>query len=149
MSNISIADVAFDASAKTLEKLFVECAKAVTNTMVKDLKTVKQSKKVTVTVEADSVENLLFNFLNEIVFYKDAKQLLFSGYKIKINSSEGSKELHKTKTGETFSLFSTFSGEKLNMKKHDLIVDVKAITMHLFEVKHLRNEWTARVVLDI
>ncbi len=159
LKDISIADVAFDASAQTLEKLFIECAKAVTNTMVRDLKSVKQKTKITIKVEADTVENLLFNYLNEIVFYKDAKQLLFSAYKVKINQTETAKEKHKIKPlNEVFTLHGTFAGEKLNMKKHELIVDVKAITMHQFEVKRTRvkqrqrrpyTQWKARVVLDI
>ncbi len=150
LPNISIADVAFDATAKTLEQLFIECAKAVTNTMVKDLKSVKKSKKITINIEADSVENLLFNFLNEIVFYKDAKQLLFSSYKVKISQVEPAKEVHKkSNSDELFTLYGTLAVEKLNMKKHELIVDVKAVTMHLFEVKRTRGMWKARVVLDI
>lgn len=97
---------------------------------------------------------MLFNFLNELVFYKDAKQLLFSSYKIKINQVEPAKEIHKTMVnggslGETFTLYGALTGEKLDMKKHELIVDVKAVTMHLFEVRRAKNTWKARVVLDI
>ena len=40
-------------------------------------------------------------------------------------------------------------GEKIDMKKHEMLVDVKAVTMHMFEVKKEKNIWKARVVLDV
>ena len=145
---VTMADVAFKAEGKTLEELFGACAEAVTITMVKELESVKRTKKIKVKIEAKTIELLLFNFLNELLFYKDAKQLLFSKYVIKIKKLKGE-----------FTLSATLHGEKLNMKKHELIVDVKAVTMHLFEVKrekitdrrHKRpyTVWKAQVVLDI
>ncbi len=35
------------------------------------------------------------------------------------------------------------------MKKHDLIVDVKAVTLHRFEVKQTETGWKASIILDI
>jgi SHS2 domain-containing protein len=40
-------------------------------------------------------------------------------------------------------------GEPIDLNKHELLVDVKAVTMHLFEVKKLNGEWFARVIVDV
>ena len=40
-------------------------------------------------------------------------------------------------------------GEKLDYARHELIVDVKAVTLHQFSLIKLPAEWQARVVLDI
>ncbi|OYT40589.1 hypothetical protein B6U80_02575 [Candidatus Pacearchaeota archaeon ex4484_26] len=40
-------------------------------------------------------------------------------------------------------------GEKIDVKRHQSLVDVKAVTMHLFEVKKQGKYWKARVVLDV
>lgn len=138
LPDISMADIAFEAWGSTMEKMFESSAAATTNVMVKELKTVKKAKKVSVRIEASTVEKLLFNFIDDIIFYKDAKKLLFSKYSVKIKEGKG-----------TLILNATFSGEKLNMKKHELIVDVKAVTMHHFEVVRKNGRWTAVVVLDI
>lgn len=128
------ADVLFEATGKTLEELFESSALAVTNTMVETLRTVKPKIKKIIKIKGDDTENLLFNFLQEIIFLKDAEQLLLTKFNIKIIDNNLTAEAH---------------GEKLNMKKHELIVDVKAVTMHEFYVKKEKNKWKARVILDI
>ena len=138
LPEISIADIAFEAWGFSLNELFESAAAATTNVMVKELKSIKHKKKISIKIEAKTVEKLLFNFIDDIIFYKDAKQLIFSKYKIAIKESKG-----------LFILKAVFSGEKLNMKKHELIVDVKAVTMHHFEIKQEKGKWKAIVVLDI
>ncbi len=138
LEDVSIADVAFEASGKNMDAMFESAGLAVTNTMVKNLKSVKPKIKKTIKLKADSAEKLLFNFLQEFVYWKDSAQLLFPMVRVKIELKSG-----------LYFLSATLTGDKLDMKKHELIVDVKAITMHLFEVKKEGNLWKCRVVLDI
>lgn len=137
LEDVAVADVCFEASSKTLEELFESAGLATTNTMVKSLKKISGKEKRKISVSADTIENLLFKFLEEIIFLKDARQLIFSKYKIKISQ------------GKTCKLACEALGEKINMKKHEMLVDVKAVTWHLFEVKKEKNIWRARVILDI
>lgn len=137
LEDIAIADVAFEATGKTLEELFESAALAVTNTQVKDLKSVKQKVGKEIKVESDSIEMLLFNFLQELIFYKDAELLLFSKFDIKIIE----EKKYKLK-GKAY-------GEKLNMKKHELLVDVKAVSLHNFKVEKTTKGWKADVILDV
>lgn len=142
LPDIAIADVAFEATGKTLPALFKSAALATTNVMVKDLKAIKHKVKKNIEVEADNIELLLFNFLQEIIYYKDAELLLFSRYEVKISEDK------RDKKNKTYKLISTAYGEKLNMKKHTLMVDVKAVTLHMFYVRK-NKDWKARVILDI
>ncbi len=41
------------------------------------------------------------------------------------------------------------SGEKIDSGKHDLVVDVKAVTLHRFRVEKTQRGWEAVVILDI
>ena len=136
--DISIADVAFEADGNTLEEVFVSSAEALTNTMVKDLKKIEQKIEKKFKINADNVEKLLHNFLEELIYYKDAKLLLFIKYDIKIS-----------KESKGYVLTAKLKGEKLDMKKHELLVDVKAVSWHMFELKKERNGWVAFVILDI
>ena len=63
LEDISLADVAFEASGKTLEELFESAALATTNVMIKDLKTIKPKIKKKIKLHASTVENLLHDFL--------------------------------------------------------------------------------------
>lgn len=137
LEDIAIADVAFEATGKTLEELFDSSALALENTQVKDLKSVKHKVEKKIEVEADTIEMLLFNFMQELIFLKDAKLLLFSKFSIKI--TEGKKWKLKVRA----------YGEKPNMKKHELLVDVKAVSLHNFKVEETENGWKADVILDV
>ncbi len=130
------ADVLFEAEGKTLGELFEAAGLATEETQI-DLKGLKSKIKKEIKLKNESVEMLLFDFLQELIFLKDAKLLLFS--KIKVSVSEG----------KTNKLKATLEGEKIDPKKHELKVDVKAVTLHRFEVKKTKSGWFARVILDI
>ncbi|MEM4310795.1 MAG: archease [Nitrososphaerales archaeon] len=138
IEDLSIADVAFEAYGESLEELFLSCALAITNTMIKDLSKVEPIFLRNIVLENDDIEMLLFNFLQELIFYKDAEKLLFSSLKIKLK-----------KVNTNYKLECEARGEELNMAKHELLVDVKAVTLHHFQVKLSEGRWMAKVVLDV
>ncbi len=138
LEDVAIADVAFEANGKTLVELFSNAALAVTNTMVKDVGTVGTRVVKSFALEADSPEMLLYRFLQELVFYKDAELLLFSGYELDI-----SQEIGKWR------LSATIRGEELSPEKHELGADVKAVSLHKLSVWKTTEGWWASVILDV
>ncbi len=131
------ADILFQAKAETLGELFEQCALAVEESMIK-LKQIQPKKEIKIKGKNLKLEYLLFDFLNDLLFYKDSQQLLLSRFKCIIKESQKGYEL----------ACSAF-GEKLNPEKHEQKVDVKAITMHMFEVKKKGKSWMAQVLIDI
>ena len=138
LDDIAIADVAFEATGKTLKELLESAALAVTNTMVKNLDAIEHKVEKKFAVEGDNAEKLLFNFLQELIFLKDAELLLFSKFDLDIVPKKSK-----------FQLSVKAYGEKLDMKKHELLVDVKAVSLHRFEVKETKEGWIASVILDV
>jgi len=136
--DVSIADVEFEATGKTLKELFESAAHALTDVQVKDSRRLVQKERYEFEKEADDIEMLLFNFLSELVLIKDSERLLFSKFNIDIFFEN---DKWKVKC-ECF-------GEKIDPEKHQLLVDVKAVTMHKFKIEETKNGWKARVVLDI
>lgn len=136
--DISLADVAFEASGKTIAEMFESAALATTNTMVKDLATVQPKKTRKFTLQNAELDRLLHDFLQELIFEKDANLLLFSSYQISVQ-----------KTSSGYSLNATCKGESLDMNKHELLVDVKAVSWHLFKVGQEEGQWVACVILDV
>lgn len=131
------ADVFFVAKAETLPALFNECALAVEETMV-EVSKVKPKEKIKILGESSTVESLLFDFLDELLFFKDYKQLVFSKFDIDISESPGK-----------YSLVCQAQGEKIDFSRHEPKVDVKAITMHEFKVEKVKEGWKAQVLIDI
>ena len=136
--DIAIADVAFEASGKTIEEMFESAALATTHTMVKDLATVKPQKTKKIKIENAQLDRLLHDFLQELIFEKDAHLLLFSSYQIMIEQKAPGYQLQ-----------AICKGEPLDMKKHELLVDVKAVSWHLFKVAQEKGYWIAFVILDV
>jgi len=131
------ADVMFVAKAGTLKELFEQCALATEETMVEVAK-VKHKITEKILVEEKTVEQLLFSFLDELVFFKDYKQLMFSKFEIEVSDTPGKCELR-----------CVAHGEKLDLTRHNPKVDVKAVTMHLFKLEQVPSGWKAQVILDI
>lgn len=138
LEKIAKADVAFEARGETVEELFQAAAEATMNIMVADLKTIAKRVSRTLVVKAENLEMLLFEILQELIYYKDAERLLLRLEKVEISCP-----------GPDCSLRAEAAGEELNPERHDLIVDVKAVTLHRFRVSKDERGWQATVILDI
>lgn len=108
------------------------------NIMIESLEKIERKQELRIELERGSVEMLLFNFLQEFIFYKDAKQLLLLPYDINIEFKENK-----------YYLSSTLCGEIIDYSKHDLLVDVKAVTLHRFTLEKRETYWYAFVLLDV
>jgi len=134
LEDIATADIAFEARGRTLDELFENAFAAVEESMV-ETSGVKAVVKKTLKLKNATLDGLLFDFLSALVYFKDAESLLFSKVKVKITDS--------------YELEATLYGEKIDPSRHDLRSDVKAVTLHMFEVKQVGKEWYCRVILDI
>ena len=138
LEDIAIADVAFEAWGDTREEMFVAAADAAMNVMVADLNTIASTENRPLQVAAEEIDMLLFELLQELIFYKDAERLLLRVPAVVIEEREG-----------RFLLTAEAYGEEIDPEKHDLIVDVKAVTLHRFRVEPTPRGWEAFVILDI
>ena len=136
LEDVAIADAAFQAEAESIEELFEICAQATFEVMA-DTKTVEHKYKEDVELTGENLDELLFDWLAELIYLKDLKSMLFSKFEIKIQKKDG------------YRLTASVWGELADQKKHKVRVDVKAVTYHLLEVKRADSKWTAKVILDI
>jgi SHS2 domain-containing protein len=138
--DIAHADIAFDAWGETLEELFKGAAEATMQVMVEDLTAVRPLETVAISLEEEDEEMLLFEFLNELIFYKDARRLLLLPERLLIAQLED---------GAGYTLQATLQGEEIEVGRHRLNTDVKAVTMLRFTVARVAEGWRATVVLDV
>jgi SHS2 domain-containing protein len=135
LPDVALADIAFEAQSKTVNGLFESCAKALADIMV-DPKSLRAKVTKKISLKSDDLDRLLYDFLTELIVMKDVDSLLFSNVKVEI-SIEGTK------------LDAEAKGEPIDRVRHILRNDVKAVTMHMFSVRHEGAKWKATVVLDI
>lgn len=139
IEGLTVADIAFEARGKTLEELFSAAGLAVTATQVEDLRTIQNKEFRSFDLTNRAIDMLLFNFLQELIYWKDVDLLLFQSFDLSI----------RQKPDGSYDLTGTGQGEPIDPSRHSLRVDVKAVTLHRFEVTSSANGWTATVVLDI
>ncbi len=139
LDDIATADIAFKAWGASREEMFLAACEATMNVMVEDLDTIERKEGRLITVEEESLEMLLYQLLQELVYYKDAAQLLLRVSKIEIQD--------RLKEGK--SLRAGAYGERIAPAKHSLSVDIKAVTLHRLNVRQADGRWEATVVLDI
>lgn len=138
LPDIAVADAAFEAWGDTLESVFISCADALVGVMVDDISFIEGKEEVELRLFNTELEMVLFDFLNELVYIKDAKRLLLRVQKVEISEQGGG-----------FELIGKASGEQINPAKHRLQADVKAVTLSRFSLVLEEHGWRAQVVVDI
>ena len=136
LEDVAIADIAYEAYGKDLNELFENAALAIFE-LTADISTVDAKKKLSIKISNEKIDNLLYDFLSEILFLKDSKYMVFKTVKVLILEGQKNK------------LSAVLEGDTINAQKQQLENDIKAITMHMFEVKKEKNNYKATVVVDI
>ena len=138
LEEIGTADIAFEATGRDLPELFTAAADATINVMIDNLDAIESRETRQIELSSDKIDMLLFDFLQELIYFKDASRLLLRA-----------RETHIDQKGETYFLKAKVAGERLDDTRHQQRADVKAVTLHGFSVEKRDSGWRARVLLDI
>lgn len=136
LEDVAIADIAYEAYGKDLNEVFENSALAIFE-LSADVKTIEPKQEIVFELEHENLDNLLYDFLSEILYLKDSKYMVFR--KVEVEIKEGKKNKLKA----------ILKGDTINPEKQHLENDIKAVTMHMFELKKEKNNWKATVVVDI
>jgi len=138
LEDVVTSDIAFTAYGASYSELFNNAGLALEEAMV-DTKTVEAKTDHEIKFKDLRIEKLLFLFLEELVYLKDAEELLFREI-----------ECNLTEFAGVWEFVSKLKGEKIDPGRHKLKNDVKAVTRHLYEVKqHSDENYSCIVVLDV
>ena len=138
LPDIATADIAFEAFGKDYSELFSAAGLALEETMI-SLDTVQPKISQVIQKEEVNPETLLHSFLEELVFIKDTEGFVANKIECDVSKVKGKWRL---KTG--------LLGEKIDIEKHKLGDDVKAVTKHLFSLEQLPDKtYKCTVVLDV
>lgn len=131
------ADAGIRGFGKTVEKAFENGAKAMFNLMV-DVEKVERKRKIDIRCEADDIEGLFVEWLNELLAQKDIEGMAFSSFKVE-----------KIKRGENYKLNGWCEGEVLDPEKHEVKTEVKAATYSVLKVGKEGDVFVAQCVVDV
>jgi len=128
------ADIGVKAYGKNLSEAFEHAAKAMFD-IITDNSTIESTGQYDIKLEAQDLEQLLVDWLSELLYLNSAKNLVFGFFKV--NLDEKNKRLS-----------ATVFGEKYDISKHKVGTEIKAITYHMLEVKKKRP-FHVQVLFDI
>ncbi len=132
------ADIGIDVFGDTMGELFSNAGFAMFD-IITDITAVDAGEQFIVNAEGIDKEQLLVNWLSELLYLYEVKGLLFKDFLI----------THIDNNEPAHSLEATIHGEKYIEGKHTINTGIKAVTHHALTVKHEHNKWKARVIFDV
>ncbi|HKT34491.1 MAG TPA: archease [Nitrospira sp.] len=137
LEDIALADLAFEAEGDSIEDLFQGATQALLETMA-DPQTVAATWQRHLVKTDVALDDLLIEWLSEIVYWKDAAGVVFR-----------EAPLHLTHEQERWKVEATLIGAPVDQSLQTLRNDVKGITRHLYKVEQQGHRWKATVVVDV
>lgn len=129
-------DAGISASGTTLDELFEHSAYGLMEIMV-DPAGLSNEHEMRISLEDDDIEQLYFNWLSDLIYYKDANDFLIKKCDVKITLNK------------KYKLEAILYGDKIDPARHVLKIDVKGVTFYRFKVEKIGNLWKSEVVFDL
>lgn len=131
------ADLEFVSYGESLNEAFANAALALF-TATLSIDSVEIKKKQEIKFSAHDLETLMHDWLSELLFLFEVEFMVFREFKVNIE-----------KLNETYELTAECFGEELDLKRHTIDTEIKAVTYHNLSVEKKDGSWEARVLCDI
>ncbi len=132
------ADVGLRISAPALDQLLNEAARALFTLLVPNgaamVNGEDEGEEVKFLLPSASPDDLLVDWLTELLFVFESRHLLLRDFDVKIVAD---------------GLQATVRGEMLDSARHAVGYEIKAVTYHRLKVEPQEDHWVAEVVLDV
>ena len=130
------ADLGLRISAADLVDLFQTAAEGLFDVIAANRDAVRHVHHEQVTLAADSTEDLLIEWLNELIFRSETEHRLYGGFDVTIDANGRA-------------LRAVIQGEPIDTHRHVLDHEVKAVTHHGVVLVRDEAGYMAEVILDI
>ena len=114
------ADIGLKAYGKDMNEAFENAGLAIFN-IISDTSGIDALREIKFEVTSEDEVSLLYDYLEELLFFHEIEFMLFSEFHVKID--------------ENLHLKAKIVGEEIDWDKHERKSEIKAITFHKMEVK--------------
>jgi SHS2 domain-containing protein len=128
------ADLGLRIRAADLNALFCEAAEAMFAMIVANPEAVEAVEAVSLAVAAERTDDLLRDWLAELLFTFDSRHLVLNHFAVQVSET---------------SLTATARGEVFDPERHEPRMEIKAITYHGLKLEKTPDGWLAEVIVDI
>ena len=116
------ADIGFYAFGNTLNESFENAGLAIFN-IISNTNNISPEKSIEFEITSEDMVSLLYDYLEELLFYHEVEFMLFSEFDIEIEEIDNN-----------YKLKAIIKGESINWDKHERDCEIKAVTFHQMEV---------------
>ena len=127
------ADTGVRGRGATLAEALANAGRGLT-AVVTDPASIREVLSVEIACEAADPEELLFDWLNALVFEMATRRVLFARYEVKVEGA---------------GLFARAFGEPVDVARHHPAVEVKGATWTALRVAREGGRWVAECVVDV
>ena len=131
------ADIKFRVYGETVEEAFEYAALAMFGAMI-DPDTIEPRTTLEIDLAADDCEDLLYDFLSELLYLFEVEEIVFSRFDVRINRCD-----------DRYRIRARASGESIDMERHRFDVAVKAVTFHDMKIEQVDGGCMIQVLLDV
>ncbi|HHT9111009.1 MAG TPA: archease [Candidatus Brocadiaceae bacterium] len=128
------ADIGIDVFGESLQELFSNAAFAMFD-IIADLSNVKNKDEYRISVSGVDREQLMVNWLSELLYLHDVRSLLFKDFTI-INITDTQ-------------LDAIVRGERYKDGIHVIKTEMKAVTYHNLSIVRKDSQWQGRIIFDL
>ncbi len=128
------ADIGIKVRGFSRKEMFENAARAMFDLIV-DLDTVETQNQMAIEIRGEQLEELLADWLRDLLYRYNGDKYLLKEFKIEKISPRGLK--------------ARVRGEKLDMSRHNLRREIKAVTYHDLKIRKLNRQWQAQIIFDI
>ena len=132
------ADVGIKFCGQSFPEMLVNAAKGMFSLIV-DRRTVKPAVEKRITITGADYEEITINWLREIHYIHQSAFFLFRDF-ICETIDEANKKITAVFTAR---------GESVNDTRHNILLDIKLVTYHMFYVKKTGVNWEGSIIFDI
>jgi SHS2 domain-containing protein len=130
------ADLGLRVLGSDLDDLFRTAAEGLFEVIVANAAEVRPRETLPVALAAESIEELLVAWLNELIYQAETGHTFFSQFDVRVTSSPPGLEAE-------------VHGEAVDADRHVLDHEVKAVTHHGIRLVRVPEGWLGEVILDI
>ena len=127
------ADLGLRVRAEDLPELFAEAARGLFAVIAGDLGGIRPVEELRFAVDGDQPDELLRDWLGELLYTFHTRRVLLSQFEVSLGP-----------TGLT----AVARGEPIDLARHEIDVELKAVTYHGLKVVQEDSGWMAEVIVD-
>ena len=128
------ADIGIIAYGPDMEHLFANAATGMASLII-DLDTIGDHIVRSIELESDDDENLLVEWLNELLYIFDVEQVLFKRIEV--------SHVHNA------TIKAVCFGDRIDYQRHHVKREIKAATYHMLTLSKAHTTHSAQVIFDI